>query len=236
MKKEIVYLPGLKKQYQFLVSKIELSGFNILLMGGNNTAIAKMLLNKSKGKIESIVEDYESLLVTKIEFDNNTASIVKLMDFEKTDYLENTFDLVYAQGSISDSRRKKIIKEVKRILKPEGYFCIGEIITLEKDIPNFVKDIFELSGLVPLNKTDIKKYYLERNFELVNSIDLSNTLAEYYKISSEKLSESEKSLSSNEKSYYKKLLNKISHESNAYLKLGAKRYIGFMALLLKKGL
>lgn len=236
MKKEIVYLPGLKKQYEFLVSKIELSGFNILLMGGNNTAIAKMLLNKSKGKIESIVEDYESLLVTNIEFDNNTASIVKLMDFEKTDYLENTFDLVYAQGSISDSRRKKIIKEVKRILKPEGYFCIGEIITLEKDIPNFVKDIFELSGLVPLNKTDIKKYYLERNFELVNSIDLSNTLAEYYKISSEKLSESEKSLSSNEKSYYKKLLNKISHESNAYLKLGAKRYIGFMALLLKKGL
>lgn len=236
MKKEIVYLPGLKKQYEFLVSKIELSGFNILLMGGNNTAIAKMLLNKSKGKIESIVEDYESLLVTKIELDNNTASIVKLMDFEKTDYLENTFDLVYAQGSISDSRRKKIIKEVKRILKPEGYFCIGEIITLEKDIPNFVKDIFELSGLVPLNKTDIKKYYLERNFELVNSIDLSNTLAEYYKISSEKLSESEKSLSSNEKSYYKKLLNKISHESNAYLKLGAKRYIGFMALLLKKGL
>lgn len=236
MKKEIVYLPGLKKQYEFLVSKIELSGFNILLMGGNNTAIAKMLLNKSKGKIESIVEDYESLLVTKIELDNNTASIVKLMDFEKTDYLENTFDLVYAQGSISDSRRKKIIKEVKRILKPEGYFCIGEIITLEKDIPNFVKDIFELSGLVPLNKTDIKKYYLERNFELVNSIDLSNTLAEYYKISSEKLIKSEKSLSSNEKSYYKKLLNKISHESNAYLKLGAKRYIGFMALLLKKGL
>jgi DNA-directed RNA polymerase subunit N (RpoN/RPB10) len=40
-------------------------------------------------------------------------------------------------------------------------------------------------------------------------------------------------LSGQEKSYYKKLLNKISHESNAYLKLGADKYIGFKMLILK---
>ena len=41
-------------------------------------------------------------------------------------------------------------------------------------------------------------------------------------------------LTDKEKSFYKKLLSKISHESNAYLKLGADRYIGFKMLILKK--
>jgi hypothetical protein len=42
-------------------------------------------------------------------------------------------------------------------------------------------------------------------------------------------------LTEKEKSYYKKLLNKISHESNAYLKLGADKYIGYKLLILKLG-
>ncbi|MCB9208149.1 MAG: methyltransferase domain-containing protein [Ignavibacteriales bacterium] len=233
MNKKQIYLPGLKKQTEFLFNKLNLEGFNILIIGSGTSEISKMLQNKSGQNIEIIVEEYESLLSLKLELTNSKNTSIKLMDFESTDFKDETFDLVYAQGSLSDSRRKKIIKEIKRILKSEGYFCIGEIVKLEEEIPNFVKDIVESSNLSPLNKNEIEKYYFDRNFELIDSIDLSNTLADYYKISSEQLSKSEKNLSENEKSYYKKLLNKISHESNAYLKLGANRYIGFLALLLK---
>jgi hypothetical protein len=49
------------------------------------------------------------------------------------------------------------------------------------------------------------------------------------------LKSSKSDLTQQEKSYYKKLLHKISHESNAYLNLGADKYIGFIALLLQKG-
>lgn len=233
MNKKQIYLPGLKKQTEFLFNKLNLEGFNILIIGSGTSEISKMLQNKSGQNIEIIVEEYESLLSLKLELTNSKNTSIKLMDFESTDFKDETFDLVYAQGSLSDSRRKKIIKEIKRILKSEGYFCIGEIVKLEEEIPNFVKDIVESSNLSPLNKNEIEKYYFDRNFELIDSIDLSSTLADYYKISSEQLSKSEKNLSENEKSYYKKLLNKISHESNAYLKLGANRYIGFLALLLK---
>ncbi len=127
MKKEIIYLPGLKKQYEFLISKLELTGFNILILGSSNAIISKLLFNKSKEKVEIIVEDYESLLVTQLELGDQTEVSVKLMDFEKTDYSENRFDLVYAQGSISDKRRKKIVKEIKRILKPNGHLFRGSI-------------------------------------------------------------------------------------------------------------
>ena len=49
------------------------------------------------------------------------------------------------------------------------------------------------------------------------------------------LKNTKEDLPENEKSYYKKLLNQISHESNVYLKLGGDKYLGFYALILQKG-
>ena len=118
MKNKIIYLPGLKKQYEFLISKLELSGLRILVLGSSNAVISKLLFSKSNEKVEIIVEDYESLLVTQLELNATSEISVKLMDFENTDYSENSFDLVYTQGSISDKRRKKTVKEIKRTLKP----------------------------------------------------------------------------------------------------------------------
>jgi hypothetical protein len=42
------------------------------------------------------------------------------------------------------------------------------------------------------------------------------------------------SLSNEEKSYHKKMLKRISHESNAYLKLGGNKFIGFISVILRK--
>ena len=233
MKNKIIYLPGLKKQYEFLISKLELSGLRILVLGSSNAVISKLLFSKSNEKVEIIVEDYESLLVTQLELNATSEISVKLMDFENTDYPENNFDLVYAQGSISDKRRKKTVKEIKRILKPNGYLCVGEIVKLEDKIPIFIKEIYELSDLDPIFHDSVSIYYEERNFEVIDSINLSNTLKEYYSLNLKLLKENIKSLSPSEKSYYKTILNKISHESNVYLKLGGSRFMGFLTLLLK---
>ena len=86
----------------------------------------------------------------------------------------------------------------------------------------------------PLYKEELVPYYEERNYELIDSIDLSFTLRDYYMANANMLKERERALTENEKSYYKKILNQISHESNAYLKLGANKYYGFHAVLLKK--
>ena len=233
MKNKIIYLPGLKKQYEFLISKLELSGLRILVLGSSNAVISKLLFSKSNEKVEIIVEDYESLLVTQLELNATSEISVKLMDFENTDYSENSFDLVYTQGSISDKRRKKTVKEIKRILKPNGYLCVGEIVKLEDKIPIFIKEIYELSDLDPIFHDSVSIYYEERNFEVIDSINLSNTLKEYYSLNLKLLKENIKSLSPSEKSYYKTILNKISHESNVYLKLGGSRFMGFLTLLLK---
>ena len=234
MKKENpIYLPGLKKQYEFLISKLELNGLKILVLGSSSYSIAKMLSLKSDNTVDIVVEDYESLLVTQLESGKNSELNIKLMDFEKTDYLENTFDLVYAQGSISDKRRKKIIKEITRILKPNGYLSVSEIVKLEDKIPNFIKEIYDLSNLDPLYSNNLNSFYEERNFEIIDSTNLSHTLREYYSLTLKLLKDNVKFLAPNEKAYYKKLLNKINHESNVYLKLGGDRFMGLISLIFK---
>ncbi|MCW8850031.1 MAG: class I SAM-dependent methyltransferase, partial [Melioribacteraceae bacterium] len=130
MKKEnIILLPGLDKQLKFLMSRVELSGLQILVVGAGTAVIVQKMMEMGNN-VELIVEDYDSLMNAKLELNSSEEIKVKIMDFERTDYLSERFDIVYVQGSISDERRKKIVKEIKRILKPDGYLCLGDIVSL----------------------------------------------------------------------------------------------------------
>ena len=201
-----ILLPGLGKQFSFLSGRLNLSSMRILIIGSQTVPIAKKLQNDNQ--VEIIVEEYESLMNTKLALNKEDKLSVKIMDFERTDYKNDEFDLIYSQGSISNYRRKNIVKEARRILKTGGYFCVGEVIQLEKSVPHFVKDIFENSDLDPLHKDDLLNYYVQRNFEEIDSQNLSNTLKDYYSHNISLLKQQEGSLSSSEKSYLKTILNK----------------------------
>ena len=118
-------------------------------------------------------------------------------------------------------------------MKNDGLLFVGEIVRLEKHVPQFVQDMFDDSDLDPLFVKEIKDYYKQRNFEVRDMMDYSKTLKDYYSTNLQKLSASLKELSENEKSYYKKLLNQISHQSKAFLKQGADKYIGFYTIIAK---
>ncbi len=235
MKIDNCLLPGLDRQIEFLLNNLKTPAQSILVVGSNSEEMALELSNHFDACVELIVEDYDSLMNSKLILESSPKINVRLMDFEVTDFTDSLFDLVYAQASISLTKRNKIVKELKRVLKPEGFLCVGEVVTLRKDYPPFVQDIFDSSDLLPLFIDDIEKYYTERKFNVLVRQNLTHTLRKYYSRSASLLDDSIDSLSSSEKSYYKKILNKLSHESNAYLKLGGDKYIGFLALLLQKG-
>lgn len=234
-KSELILLPGLNRQVRFLIQKLNGKTLpSVLVIGSSSEIVAKKIVNKFGSNVEIIVEDYESLINSKYIIRNSPNINVKMMSYDLTDYPANCFDLVYAQASVSISKRNKIIKEIKRILKPNGYFCIGEIISLERSIPKFVQDIFDNSDILSLYKDDLEKYYSEKKFRLLAQQDLSSTLKDYYSVSLKEYEEISENMDAQEKSYYKKIINKIKHESNAYLKLGADKYIGIVALLMVK--
>lgn len=231
-KPKLILVPGSGKQLDFLENRINLNELRILVMGSGLMGVANYF-NGMNNNVEVIVEDYDSLMSSKFEQKSSMQFNIKIMDFERTDYLNDTFDLVYIQGAVTNKRRNKIIKDVRRILKLEGFLCVGEIIKLTENIPKFVWDIFESSELNPFTKEDLFSFYKERKFEFIDSVNLSYTLKEYYKENLNLLNENISKLNSNEKSYFKGILSKISHESNAYLKLGGDKHIGFMTILLK---
>ena len=233
--KKQTLLPGLKAQLKFLRNNVSPVPENILVIGAASEWIAAELARRPDKNVNLIVGDYESLINSKLILGEESSVRTSLMDFEITDFEKESFDLVYAQASVSLTNRNKIVKEIKRILKPGGYFCVGEIVSLKKEVPAFVSDVYDSSDLLPLFIDELEKYYNERKFEIVARQNLSETLKEYYVQCSSLLKEKTDDLTDREKSYYKKLLNKVSHESNVYLKLGGDRFIGFAALLLRKG-
>ena len=229
-----IFLPGSGNQFNHLKAKVSLKGKDILIIGSNSEKIAQMLLNSEANVVTIILDEHDSLLNARYLLKDNEKISVRLMDFTSTDFKDDVFDIVYAQASISGKMRNKIIKEIKRILKPEGILNAGEIVSLKSSPPKFVNDIWESGNILPLNFDDIKKYYEERKFEVVDTLNLSAHLKDFYLESINLLYNNIDSLSENEKAYYKKLLKRMSHESNAYLKLGGKDYMGFTSIIARK--
>lgn len=231
-----IFLPGGSKQFRILKTKYILPGKTVLIIGSNSEKIAEKMIESGAISLKIIVNDYDSLMNSRLNLNREVDVSVKMMDFDNTDFNAEEFDLVYAQASISLTNRNKIIKEIKRILKPEGVLCLSEITALQKDYPAFVKNIFEASDILPLQNDKCTDYYKERNFTILYEEDLTSSLNSFYESAVISLKGSIDNLSDKEKSYYKKLLKKISHESNAYLKLGADKFIGFKMLILKQTL
>ena len=235
MKYNEVFLPGLQNQVRFLQDNLKLEDLDVLVIGTFSEPIAQRFAVAAKKKVHLIVPDFDSLLNANMILEGDESVKVKIMDYVCTDFEPNTFDLVYAQASISLENRRKIIKEIKKILKPGGYLCVGEITSNTKELPVFLQEAYYSSGIEPLFYDELLKYYSDLGFEFVKSEDLTHTLREYYSQCKRKLNNSKDELKSNEQSYYKKILKRISHESNLFVKFNAEKHIGFNAILLKRG-
>lgn len=229
------FIPGSDFQLKYLIDKVDIKDQKILVVGSSSEFAAEELSKVTSQKVDLIVEDYDSLINSKLILEDNQNVFVRLMDFEITDFDNETFDIIYAQASLSDLRRSKIVKHLKKILKPEGILCVGEMVNLKKYVPKVVQDIWESSGLVPFQKKEIESYYKERNFKILHKEDFSDTLYDYYAKNLKSLQKTVPTLSEQEKSYYKKLLNRMSHESKAYLTQGADDCMGFIVLIMQKG-
>jgi ubiquinone/menaquinone biosynthesis C-methylase UbiE len=222
-------LPGTDKQFEHLLAHNILAGEHALIMGSGCEPIATRL-QSSFNYVEVIINNYGSLIQSRIELKEASNIKSRMMDFANTDFENLYFNLIYAQSSISVPERKDILKEIKRILNYDGIICIGEIVSLKQPVPAFVKDVWERSGLEPLPSSEIRKFYESRGFEMISESDLSYTLKDFYqKIRYRSTESAENILLEN-----KKLYNAIKHESDVYLKHGGDKYIGFKSIIMRK--
>jgi ubiquinone/menaquinone biosynthesis C-methylase UbiE len=229
-----IYLPGSVYQFSTLTDKFGIKEKSVLVMGAGSEDISKLFLENKASSVIQIVEEEDSLLVSRLYLKDVKEISVRLMTFNNTDFFSERFDIIFAQASISNARRNKIVKEIIRILKPGGLLAVGEIVQLENNAPIFVRDLWQASGISPLLNNEVSDYYRERNFEILYEDDFSSILREFYQNSQQILNKNVDKLSGQEKAYHKKFLSKLRHESNAYLNLGADKYMGFKILIMKK--
>jgi SAM-dependent methyltransferase len=231
---QAIYLPGGVNQFNHLKSNAELKGKTVLIIGANTESIGKMFLDTGATLVTIIIDDYDLLINVRLAIRRIEGISVKYMEYTNTDFDNETYDIVYAQGSISNPVRNKILKEIKRILKPNGFASIGEYISLKTKAPNYVKDIWESGNIAPLHSDELAGYFQARKFDVVDVSELSSKLKGFYLTSIKLLNENIDHLTEQEKIYHKKLLKRINHESNVYLNLGGSDYMGFSSIILRK--
>lgn len=229
-----IYLPGGVNQFNHLKSIVELKGKSVLIIGANTNVVGKKFLEADAKNVNIILDDYDLLINTRLAIKGMERISIKFMEYTNTDFDNETFNIVYAQGSISNPNRNKILKEVKRILKPPGMVSIGEYISLKTTTPKFVKDIWESGNVAPLHTDELVAYYHKKDFDVVDVTDLSSNLKEFYLTIKKMLDDNIENLTEKEKIYHKKLLKRINHESNVYLNLGGSDYMGFSSIMLRK--
>jgi len=228
-------LPGLNEQYDLLKQTVNSFSGNVLFLGAGTESLVKNISEYEEVEsVFQIVENEELMLQIRMKLGNNEKIKVRNMSFDNIDFKDESFSLIYSQGSVSLKNRRAIIKEVKRVVKNNGFFCVGEIVSLTKTIPRFVKDIWDASNLNPMFIEEMEEYYKSFGFIPEIGKDLSYTLKDYYEYYDDTLRKTKTEINEDELRFNKKLINKIKHEINAYLKLGGHRNIGFKTLLLKK--
>ena len=228
-----IFLPGAGQQFKHLKENINLKEKRVLIIGSNSEHVGMMFLQEDAASVNIIVDDHDSLINSRFLLKGGNIP-VRLMEYDNTDFNNSEFDLVYSQGGISSRFRNKIIKEIKRILKPDGILSAGEIVSLQLPVPKFIKEVWEADSISPLQLNTIDNFYTERGFALIAKKDLSASLKEFYKSSKNLLMKHIVELSESERSYYKKLIKKINHETDVYLKHGGEKHIGFVSLILRK--
>jgi SAM-dependent methyltransferase len=229
----MIFLPGTDKQLDFLLENFNPEGKSILIAGTLGDKLAIKLEVTTPSDIQIITDSSDELAGMRLRL-KGKALPAKLMDYTSTDYKDKQFDIIFVQGTFTVSPRRRIYKEMKRILKEDGIICVGEVITSKEDVPRFMQDIWDTSGIVPLTKEKQVKFYEEAGFEIIAEKNLSYTLKEFYRTGKGMLQEYLKGGTEDEKKFYKKLIKKISHESNVYLDLGGSRYMEFHAFIMKR--
>ena len=233
-KNRFIFLPGSGFQVKKFLESSPVEEKEILVLGSNSEEIAEIFIENKAGRVIIIVDDNDSLLKSRFLLSGNKKISVRMMEFTNTDFKDSTFDIIYAQASLSTIERKKVLREIKRILKPEGIICAGEIVNLEKEVPLFIKNLRENSGIQAPWINELNDIYVNAGFEIKSEEDLSHRLQNFYRENSALLKESRDDLTDQEKSYYKIILKKMSHESNAYLDLGGFKFMGFKMITGKK--
>ncbi len=132
---------------------------------GAGTGMSTIELAKiSDGKIIAIdiIHEYLDILKKKASINGIDNIETVKMSMDSIEYKDETFDILWSEGSIFVIGFEEGIKSWKRLLKPEGYLAVSDMVWFNKDAPIEVIEFWDscYPQMLELNEAIemIKKY------------------------------------------------------------------------------
>ena len=88
-----IFLPGGFKQFRILKTKYVLNDKKVLVIGSGSEKIAEKMIESGANSVTMIVNDYDSLINARLNLIKDSKVVVKMMDFDNTDFDAEEFDL-----------------------------------------------------------------------------------------------------------------------------------------------
>jgi SAM-dependent methyltransferase len=228
------FLPGGASPIKFFLKETLCSQKSLLLLGNGFAQIVPFVEDKGFSSISAASDDNTEIFEYKANTPKERQIHSLFVDYESLDYKKANFDFVFCQATLSKAGRAKMLKEIKRVLKPEGVLITSEIVCIKKPAPIFMNDIWIKSGQDPLFLDEFESFYTSRGFNLLGSADFSDDLDDFY-IKYYKLLESNlKAMSAEKRIQFRKDFVQEKHEITTFVKGGALKLINFKTLILQK--
>jgi len=163
-------------------------GDSVLDLGsgaGNDCFVARAIVGES-GKVTGL--DFTEAMIEKAR-KNNEKLGYRNVEFVKGDIEEmplhdNSFDVIISNCVLNlVPDKEKAFKEIYRVLKPGGHFCVSDVV-ISGDLPEKIKEDAEMyAGCVSgsIQKDDYMQIIKEQNFKEIEikkekEIDIPNTI------------------------------------------------------------
>lgn len=168
-----------------LFKYIDLSNVSsILEIGCGIGLVCANLTEKYKWNVIGIDVDPEQIEIAKKKYIENDKLRFFIADATKLSFEDNEFEIILSFDVLHHiSTWDKVLNEVKRTLKPGGYFLINDV-----TLPKFTSKIFKSSGV--FSAKDISDYLQKNNFNIIheeNSVGILKKLAGRVKILAQKI-------------------------------------------------
>lgn len=235
---EKVKLPTLggTETTKLLCSKVEIKeGMNILVAGVNLSDSVIYIAKNFKCNVYGIYELPNIVISAKSEIANHGLEDivkVKVMSPISLDFKDETFDLIIAEGVLSQYKKSQILKEFYRVLKDGSFIGIVDFYWKKTPVPTYVLDAWYVeSGSIETldEKLKILKDY---GFETVFVQDMSKELEKYYSRFKKIIQNALKNRRFTKDEF--KEIKKFKHEVNVFLEQGGDKWMGYVAVVAVK--
>lgn len=182
------------------------------------------------GSIVGADEDAEALFFCKSRIGDLRPRVsFRMMSPVALDPRDGTIDAVIVDGVLSSYNKRKLLREVRRVLKPGAPLLVAAPVWLEDGAPTGIRGVWETREYTVPTRAELADLLAECGFRIVHESDQTRVLEPFYK---QFMTDVKKLAAAGFEEFkqHRALVKHYKHEIDMYFKHGGRRYMGYVVI------